>query len=62
MLRFNHHSSLLDFINVGNQLHMIKDEKAEELAKKHTMKSMDCLRIAGGFNSIEEMLDSIKED
>ena len=60
-LRLKYHATLLDFINVGNQLNIIKDDRAELMAKKHTMKSLDCLRIMGDFNSIEEMLDAIEK-
>ena len=35
--RFFYHSHMIDLVNVGNQLGLIKDDRAEELNRKHTM-------------------------
>ena len=47
-VRFWYHSNMLDVCNVLNQLGILKDVKAEEVMKFHTMNCMDCLeRIIG---------------
>ena len=46
--RLLYHSNMLDVCNVLNQLGILKDAKAEEVMKFHTMNCMDCLeRITG---------------
>lgn len=35
--RLAYHANVVDLVNAGNQLGIIKDDKAEKLAKKHTM-------------------------
>ena len=46
--RLLYHSNMLDVCNVLNQLGILKDVKAEEAMKFHTMNCMDCLeRITG---------------
>ena len=52
-LRFQYHTTALDIYNILNQSK--KDSRAEELAKKHTMASMECLTKIFNYNSIEEM-------
>lgn len=42
-LRFGYHANMLDVCNVLNQVGILKDDKAEEVMKDHTMKCMDCL-------------------
>lgn len=37
MVRMIYHVNMIDVINVGNQLGLIKDEKAEERNKHHVM-------------------------
>lgn len=45
--RFVYHSNMLDVCNVANQLGILKDEKAEEVMKNHTMQCFDCMRRMG---------------
>ena len=42
-MRLEYHSSMLDVCNVLNQLGILKDEKAEEVMKNHTMKCFDAM-------------------
>ncbi len=58
--RFFYHTNMLDICNVLNQLGILKDDRAEEVMKRHTMKSLDCVRITKGYNSIEEMLEKAR--
>ena len=37
VMRFHYHSNCIELNNVLNQLRLRSDEKAEEVAKKHTM-------------------------
>ena len=36
-IRFHYHANMLSVVNAANQLHLLSDEKAEEINKKHTM-------------------------
>lgn len=55
-LRFGYHTNMLDVCNVLNQVGILKDNKAEEVMKNHTMKSIDCLaRIHD--TTVEELLN-----
>lgn len=55
--RFKYHSNMLDVVNVANQLHILSDDKAERLNKKHCMTIVEDLlpRITG--LSVEEILN-----
>lgn len=46
-LRLNFHATILDVYNIANQLGILKDEKAEEIMKKHTMKCFDAMEHMG---------------
>lgn len=46
-MRLNFHASMLDVYNVANQLGILKDDKAEEIMKKHTMKCFDAMEHMG---------------
>lgn len=46
-LRLNFHATMLDVYNIANQLGILKDEKAEEIMKKHTMKCFDAMEHMG---------------
>ena len=46
-IRFTYHVNMLDVCNVANQLGILKDDKAEEVMKKHTMNCVDCLERLG---------------
>lgn len=46
-LRLNFHATMLDVYNIANQLGILKDEKAEEIMKKHTMKCFDAMDHMG---------------
>ena len=47
--RFKYHANMLDIVNVANQLHILSDEKAEEMNKHHAMTIMTDLlpRLTG---------------
>ena len=47
--RFKYHANMLDVVNVANQLHILSDDKAEEMNKNHCMVIMTDLlpRITG---------------
>lgn len=56
--RLAYHANVVDLINAGNQLGIIKDEKAEELAKKHTMTIMgDILPRIYGQAIVDALFD-----
>lgn len=46
-MRFKYHTNMLDVCNVANQIGLLKDEKAEEKMKNHTMQALDCLERLG---------------
>ncbi|WP_443647500.1 hypothetical protein [Blautia sp.] len=46
-MRLNYHATMLDICNVANQLGILKDEKAEEVMKKHTFKRFDAMEHMG---------------
>lgn len=46
-MRLNYHANMLDVCNVLNQLGILKDEKAEEVMKNHTMKCFDAMEYMG---------------
>jgi len=46
-MRLEYHSSMFDVCNVLNQLGILKDEKAEEVMKNHTMKCFDAMEHMG---------------
>lgn len=46
-MRLNFHASMLDVYNVANQLGILKDDKAEEIMKNHTMKCFDAMEHMG---------------
>ena len=41
------HANMLDVCNVANQLGILKDSKAEEVMKKHTIKCFDAMEHMG---------------
>jgi len=46
---------MLDICNMLNQLSILKDEKAEEVMKSHTMQCFDCLeRLGYDLSSLKE--------
>ena len=46
-MRLMYHADMLDVCNVANQLGILKDEKAEEVMKGHTMKCFDAMEHMG---------------
>lgn len=46
-MRLTYHSNMLSINNVLNQLGIRKDEKAEEIGKKHTFQCFDALEHMG---------------
>ena len=46
-MRLEYHSFMLDVCNVLNQLGILKDEKAEEVMKNHTMRCFDAMEHMG---------------
>ena len=46
-MRLFFHANMLDVCNVANQLGILKDEKAEEIMKGHTMKCFDAMEHMG---------------
>lgn len=46
-MRLKYHANMLDVCNVLNQLGILKDEKAEEVMKNHTMKCFDAMEHMG---------------
>lgn len=46
-MRLNFHANMLDVCNVANQLGILKDDKAEEVMKNHTMKCIDAMEHMG---------------
>jgi hypothetical protein len=46
-MRLTFHANMLDVCNIANQLGILKDEKAEEVMKRHTMKCFDAMEHMG---------------
>ncbi len=46
-MRLMFHANMLDVCNIANQLGILKDEKAEEVMKRHTMKCFDAMEHMG---------------
>lgn len=46
-MRLMFHAKMLDVCNIANQLGILKDEKAEEVMKGHTMKCFDAMEHMG---------------
>ena len=46
-IRLIFHANMLDVCNVANQLGILKDEKAEEIMKYHTMECFDAMEHMG---------------
>ena len=46
-MRLIFHANMLDVCNVANQLGILKDEKAEEIMKHHTMECVDAMEHMG---------------
>ena len=46
-MRLMFHANMLDVCNVANQLGILKDEKAEEIMKHHTMECFDAMEHMG---------------
>lgn len=46
-MRLTYHANMLDIYNVLNQLGILKDDKAEEIMKSHTMKCFDAMEHMG---------------
>lgn len=46
-MRLFFHANMLDICNVANQLGILKDDKAEEVMKGHTMKCFDAMEHMG---------------
>lgn len=46
-MRLTYHANMLDVCNVLNQLGILKDDKAEEVMKGHTMKCFDAMEHMG---------------
>ena len=46
-IRLIFHANMLDVCNIANQLGILKDEKAEEVMKNHTMKCFDAMEHMG---------------
>ena len=46
-MRLIFHTNMLDVCNVANQLGILKDDKAEEIMKNHTMKCFDAMEHMG---------------
>ena len=46
-IRLLFHANMLDVYNVANQIGILKDDRAEEIMKKHTMKCFDAMEHMG---------------
>lgn len=46
-MRLIFHANMLDVCNIANQLGILKDEKAEEVMKRHTIKCFDAMEHMG---------------
>ena len=59
-IRLKYHLNALDLYNSLNQLHLVSDEKAEELNKMHLKKCVDCYSRLGTILP-KEFLDFAKD-
>lgn len=55
-MRFHYHANVVEINNALNQLHIISDEKAEEIAEKHVMIVInDILPRIFGQKAVDEL-------
>ena len=52
--RLSYHANMIEINNVLNQLHIRNDEKAEAVAKKHTMVIFEDIMPRLGLNVLED--------
>lgn len=56
--RLAYHANMVDLVNVGNQLGLIKDEKAEDMNRKHVMTLIeDVLPRIYGQAAVDKLLE-----
>lgn len=58
-LRFKWHANMVDVVNAANQLHLISDDKAEELNKKHVMTIFTDIIPRIEKENLQELVDSM---
>lgn len=59
-MRLFFHANMLDVCNVANQLGILKDDKAEEIMKGHTMKCFDAMDHMG--LNVKKFLEESKKE
>lgn len=60
-VRFKYHANMIDIVNVGNQLHILSDDKAEKLNKNHTMTIFnDILPRIYGKETVDSMMKEVE--
>ena len=59
-MRLFFHANMLDICNVANQLGILKDDKAEEVMKGHTMKCFDAMEHMG--LNVKKYLEESKKE
>lgn len=47
MMRFKFHANMTSIVNAANQLHILTDDKANEMNKHHVMECLDALERLG---------------
>lgn len=47
VMRFKFHANMTSIVNVANQLHILTDDKANEMNKHHVMECFDALERLG---------------
>lgn len=58
-LRFKWHANMIDIVNVANQLHLLSDDKAEELNKRHAMTIFTDIIPRIEKENLQELVDSM---
>ena len=61
-LRYQYHLNAIELINAGNQLGLIKDDKAEKANKKHVMAIMnDIVPLIFGEEAVNILFDDLED-
>ena len=62
-IRLHYHANMLSVVNAANQLHILSDEKAEEINKRHCMTIFaDIIPRLYGKDALIKLNDLIDED
>ena len=62
IMRFKWHANMIDVVNVANQLHLLSDNKAEQLNKNHVMVMVTDIIPRISKEYLQEMSDKVRKE